>query len=78
MVCWLRHDQWRVCSRVCVTRAFPGNFDFLLSQPSQKGGFYCQNTMFRIRFMDGRVSYLLSIGGAPFSDVFHLFGELRS
>ena len=44
------------CSRARDVRAFPGNFDFLLSQPSQKGGFFRKNTMFRIRFMDGRVS----------------------
>ena len=43
-------------------RAFPGNFDFLLSQPSQKGSFFRQNIMFPIMLMDGRVSYLLSIG----------------
>ena len=78
MVCLLHLDQWCVFSRVRVTRAFPGIIDFLLSQPSQKGGFYCQNTMFHIILMDGRVSYLLSIGGAPFSDVFPLFDELCS
>lgn len=37
---WWNGSEWWVFSRVCVTRVFPGNFDFLLSQPSQKGGFF--------------------------------------
>lgn len=41
---WWNGSEWWVFSRVRVTRAFPGNFDLLLSQPSQKGSYFCQNT----------------------------------
>ena len=78
MVCLLHLDQWWVYSRARHMRAFPGIFDFLLSPPSQTGPVSVNNIMFHIILMDGRVSYLLSINGIPFSAVFCLFDELCS